>query len=118
MNRSLLFLTCMAFVLPASARTVTLSGAYGCELFIHQVQRLEATTTVMQNSMLKAKGGETVQSKAAASQAASDVVRLSNTVCRPLSGKYKVLESRPVDGGEAIRIEPTKSESLWVLGPF
>ena len=112
------FLIASAFALPAAARTVTLRGEYGCGLFVHQIQRLEGTQTVMQNAMLRANGRETPESKAAAASAAADVVRLSNTVCRPISGKFKVLESRQIDGGEAVRIEPSKTESLWVIGPF
>lgn len=102
----------------ADARTIRVDDEYGCGLFRSQLERLEVMRTSMETSMLRAQGDKSETTKLASEKAAKDMVEISKTRCRPISGRYEVVERRAVPGGEAVRLQVTKYESLWVLGPF
>lgn len=99
----------------ATARTVKLSGDYGCGLISFQLDRLDAIKVVATELELRSQGKSTPELKQSADKATADLVRISKEHCRPVNGNYKVVETRPVPGGTALRIEPSITESLWVL---
>ena len=97
------------------ANAAQFSGEIGCGLIWTQQKRLRLADVIARSSQLKAVGLDTQQSNQAQSEAAKDLVDLTKAGCKEVSGDYKVLERRPVSGGYAVRIAPSKTESLWVL---
>lgn len=104
-----------SLAMAANARTVKLAGDYGCGLISFQLDRLDAIKVVATELDLRSKGKSTPELKQAADKATADLVRISKENCRPVTGSYKVVETRAVPGGTALRIEPSITESLWVL---
>lgn len=113
--RAFVFIAALLIALPSFAREVQLYGDYGCELYAIQLQRLDLMETISLNMQAKGKGLETADSKRKADAAVKEMVSVSNTSCRPLKGRFKVLEVRPAGGGNALRVQLPKDRYLWVL---
>lgn len=103
---------------PAQARNIDLVAETACELIYTQGKRLDAAGKVSWSAYLMSQGQETPASKSAGEQAAKDLIQWTTAgKCHPVTGKFKVLESRPMDGGRALKIREPTGNTVWVLQP-
>jgi hypothetical protein len=104
--------------LSAFARSIDLVAETACQLIFTQGKRLDAAAVVFQTSGLRAQGLETPASKAAGEQATKDLIQWTTVgKCHPVTGRFKVLDARPLDGARAMKIEESKGNTVWVMQP-
>ena len=102
----------------ARAKSIHLVAETACELIYTQGKRLDAAEIVSRSAYLMAHGQETPASKSAGEEAAKDLTQWTTAgKCRPVTGRFKVLEIRSLDGVRAIKIEESKGNTVWVMQP-
>lgn len=117
--RSISLLLAASIAIPCAASaagarvgaTVTLNGDVGCGLVRSQFDRADAMHAAMQ---LQAAATQSPEAKKRYDQAVAHLTEVSNTQCRPLQGRFKVLEVRSAPEGRLLRVEISKYDGLWV----
>lgn len=114
MNRLLATLVC---VLPAYAfaETVDATGELGCDLVWTQGRRHVLEQAIADAFAERMAGRETPESARQRERNVADLQDLLKAGnCRPLEGRFQVLERRQYLGWSAIKVRVSKTEYLWI----
>lgn len=88
-----------------------LNGDVGCGLVKSQFDRADAMHDAMQ---LQAAAAQSPEAKKRYNEAVAHLIEVSKTECKPLQGRFKVLEVRSAPEGRLLRVEVSKYDGLWV----